>query len=229
MAAVPALYRTTIGKKMLMALTGFIGYGFVILHMVGNLHAFEGEAAFNEYAEFLRTVGQPVLPYSGLLWIIRIILLAAVVIHVWMAIDLSKRDWDGRPIKYAKKKWIAGDYASMTMRWGGAALFLFILYHLADLTFGWLNPNAANWKGHEAAYSNLVASFQNPLVVLIYLVAMFALGMHLYHGVWSMFQTFGLTGPRTNVLWRWLAVASGVLLFLGFSVVPVSVLLGIVR
>jgi succinate dehydrogenase / fumarate reductase cytochrome b subunit len=229
MAAAVTLYRTAIGKKAVMALTGFIGYGYVILHMVGNLHIFEGPTAFNEYAEFLRTVGTPVLPYSGLLWIIRIALLVAVVLHIWSAISLTRQDLASRPQRYAEKKRIAGNYAAMTMRWGGTAIFLFVLFHLADLTFGWLNPNRANWQGHQAAYANVVATFSNPLVVLIYILAMAALGMHLYHGVWSMFQSLGLNNRSWTKIWRGLAVISALVLFIGFSIVPVAVTLGIVH
>lgn len=229
MAAVPAIHQTTIGKKALMAITGIIGYGYVILHMIGNLHAFEGEAYFNEYAEFLRTAGAPVLPYEGLLWIIRIVLIVAVVVHVWMAIDLSRLDLASRPVNYRNKKRVAGGFAAMTMRWGGVAIFFFIIYHLTHLTFGWTHPNAASWQGHESAYQNVVAGFSNPIAVAIYLVALFALGMHLYHGIWSMFQTLGFNGRRTEKIWRGLAMLSGVGLFVGFAVVPIAVLAGIIR
>jgi succinate dehydrogenase / fumarate reductase cytochrome b subunit len=223
------LINSSIGKKAIMAVTGFIGYGYVILHMVGNLHLFEGPDQFNGYAEFLRTVGEPVLPRTGLLWIIRIVLLIAVVLHVWMAISLSRQDMASRPVAYREKKKVQASFASLTLRWGGIAIFLFILYHLTHLTFGWTHPNAAGWQGHETAYTNVIAAFSQPLAVLIYLLALAALGAHLYHGVWSIFQTLGLNGSRTDKIWRGLAVLSGVGLFVGFAIVPVAVLTGIVK
>lgn len=219
------LYRSTIGKKVLMAISGIIGYGFVIGHMVGNLKVFLGRDVFNEYALFLRTVGEPLLPYSVLLWVARIILLAALVVHVTMAIQLSRIDLAGRPVHYVQKRPVQASFASLTLRWGGTAIFLFLIYHLMHLTWGWVNPGFS----HDDAYHNVVAGFQNPIVVLFYLLAMAALALHMFHGVWSMFQTLGLNGPRTNSLWRGLAVLSAVALFLGFSIVPVAVLLGLVR
>lgn len=221
------LLSSSIGKKAIMAVTGFIGYGFVILHMVGNLHVFEGQAKFDEYAEFLRSVGAPIVPHTGLLWVIRIVLLAAVVLHVWMAISLTRQDAAARQIGYRSKKKVQASFASLTLRWGGIAIFLFLIYHLAHFTFGWSAVHPTFVRG--AAYANLVAGFQNPINVALYLVAVAALGTHLYHGVWSMFQTLGLNGPRTNGLFRGLATLSGIGLFLGFAVVPIAVLTGIVK
>lgn len=223
--SVNTFYRSSIGKKVIMAVTGIIGYGFVIAHMAGNLHIFEGAKPFNDYAEFLRTVGEPAVPRTGLLWIFRLVLLAAVILHVTMAIQLTRRDNAGRPVQYQKKKTVQASFAAMTLRWGGTAIFLFIIYHLLHLTFGVLTPGFV----HGDAYHNVILAFSNPLAVLVYLLAMAALGMHMYHGVWSMFQTLGLNGPRTNGVWRGLAVVSAIALFAGFSLVPLSVLLGIVR
>lgn len=225
MVAVPALYRTTIGKKALMAITGFIGYGFVIIHMIGNFKVLEGSTGFNAYAEFLRTVGEPFLPHTVLLWIARTVLLTALIIHVWMAISLTRQDRAARPVDYANKRRVQATFASLTLRWGGVALFFFIIYHLLHFTIGWAHPNFVPGD----AYGNVVIGFQNPIVVLIYLLAMVALAMHLYHGVWSMFQSLGLNNGRTNSIWRGLAVLSGVLLFLGFSFVPIAVVTGLVR
>ncbi|NWG21931.1 MAG: succinate dehydrogenase cytochrome b subunit [Chloroflexi bacterium] len=226
MAAALTLYRSTIGKKAIMAITGFIGYGFVILHMVGNLHIFEGPAEFNHYAEFLRTIGTPVLPERGLLWILRVVLLASVILHVTAAVQLTRLDWASRPQGYRQTKRKQATFASMTLRWGGIAIFFFLIYHLAHFTFGVGIPNFA---GHESAYQNVVTGFSNPINVALYIVAVGALGMHLYHGVWSMFQTLGLNGARTDGFWRGLAALSGILLFLGFSTVPIAVITGVVR
>ena len=225
MAAAVAFTRTTIGKKMLMAVTGAIGYGFVIGHMAGNFHIFEGPEEFNAYAEGLRSIGAPLVPHSGLLWVARIILLAAVITHVWLAIDLTRQDRASRPIPYSKKETVQASFASKTLRYGGTAIFFFLLYHLSHLTWGFAHPD---FSQHDA-YHNMITGFTNPVVVLLYLVAMSALGLHLYHGVWSMFQSLGLNTVRTNRLWRGLAAFSGVALFLGFSVVPIAILTGLVQ
>jgi succinate dehydrogenase / fumarate reductase cytochrome b subunit len=214
------VYRTTVGKKFIMAITGIIGYGFVIGHMIGNLKAFLGPAAFNEYAEFLRTVGEPLLPARVLLWIVRIVLLVAVALHVWSAIALTRQAQVSRPVRYSQKKNIQANMASLTLRWGGAAIFLFLIYHLMHLTFGVVHPDFR----HGDAYHNLVAGFQNPLIVAVYLVAVAALALHLFHGVWSMFQSLGLNSPNVDRLIRGLALASAVILFLGFAAVPLGVM-----
>jgi succinate dehydrogenase / fumarate reductase, cytochrome b subunit len=234
MAAAVAVYRTSVGKKFVMAITGLIGYGFVIGHMIGNLKVFLGAESFNHYAEFLRTVGEPLLPARTLLWIIRIVLVAAVGLHVWSALQLTRQAQVGRPVGYAKKKPVAATFASMTLRWGGVAILLFLIYHLLHFTFGAIHPDfrtitSPDGLTHPDAYHNLVVGFQNPLNVIFYLVAVAALAMHLFHGVWSMFQTLGLNGPNTDKLFRGLAVASAALLFVGFASVPISVMVGIVR
>ncbi len=225
MTAALTLYRSSIGKKAVMAITGIIGYGFVIAHMVGNLKVFEGAEGFNAYAEFLRTVGEPAVPARTLLWIARIVLLAAVTLHVVSAIQLTRQANDGRPVAYREKRRKVASFASMTLRWGGTAILLFIIYHLAHFTFGTAHPNFI--KGD--AYHNVVVGFQNPLVVGIYMIAVLALAMHLYHGVWSMLQTLGLNNARTTRLWRGLATASAIGLFLGFATVPLAVIAGLVR
>jgi succinate dehydrogenase / fumarate reductase cytochrome b subunit len=233
MAAAIAVYQTSVGKKFVMAITGLFGYLFVILHMIGNLKVFLGSQAFNEYSEFLRTFGEPVLPARTVLWIIRLVLLASVVLHVVAAVQLTRQAQVGRPVGYRQKKRVQANFASLTLRWGGVAIFLFLIYHLLHFTFGVLHPDfrELNDNGivHPEAYHNLVVGFQNPLVVLFYLLAVVALGMHLYHGVWSMFQTLGINRPHLNGLFRALAVLSGVVLFLGFAIVPIAVLAGIVR
>ncbi len=227
MTAALTLYRTTIGKKAVMAITGLIGYGFVIAHMLGNLHAFEGAESFNHYAEFLRTVGEPVIPRVGLLWILRLMLLASVILHVMAAVQLTRLDLDSRPTAYARKRRVQASFASMTLRWGGLAIFLFLIYHLLHFTFGAAIVHPDFRQGD--AYHNLVVGFKNPLAVGFYVLAVGALGLHMYHGVWSLFQTLGLNGTRTNGFFRGLAVLSAVGLFLGFSIVPVAVIAGFVR
>jgi succinate dehydrogenase / fumarate reductase, cytochrome b subunit len=231
MAAALAVYRTSVGKKFVMAITGIIGYGFVIGHMIGNLKAFLGPAAFNEYSEFLRTVGEPLLPARVLLWIARIVLLGAVVLHVYSAIMLTRQAQVGRPVGYAKKKNVQANFASLTLRWGGVAIFLFLIYHLLHLTFGVVHPDyrlttSVHGLTHPEAYHNLVYGFQNPLIVAFYIIAVACLAMHMFHGVWSMFQTLGLNGQNTESLFRGLAVLSAVILFVGFCSVPLGVMFG---
>ncbi|MDZ4719965.1 MAG: succinate dehydrogenase cytochrome b subunit [Roseiflexaceae bacterium] len=234
MTAALTIYRTSVGKKFVMAITGIIGYGFVIGHMIGNLKVFLGATAFNEYAEFLRTVGEPLLPARTLLWIIRIVLLAAVTLHVYSAIMLTRQAQVSRPVRYASQKKIQATFASLTLRWGGVAIFLFLIYHLLHFTFGVVHPDfrlesGASGLTHPDAYHNVVTGFTNPLVVIVYLLALAALAMHMFHGVWSMFQTLGLNGQTTDKFFRGLAIASAVVLFLGFSSVPISVLAGFVK
>ncbi len=234
MAAAIAVYRTSVGKKFVMAITGFIGYGFVIGHMIGNLKAFLGPEAFNSYSEFLRTVGEPLLPARTLLWIARIVLLGAVLLHIYSAIMLSRQAQVGRPVAYTQKKNAQASFASLTLRWGGVAIFMFLIYHLLHLTFGVVHPDyrmTTSLQGitHPEAYHNLVFGFQNPYIVAFYIIAVACLAMHMFHGVWSMFQTLGLNGSTTNGFFRGLALFSAILLFVGFSSVPLAVLLGYIK
>jgi succinate dehydrogenase / fumarate reductase cytochrome b subunit len=224
MAAALTLYRSSIGKKAIMALTGLIGVGFLIGHMIGNLKVFLGSAAFNEYAEFLRTVGEPVLPYSTLLWIIRLALLGAIGLHILAAYQLTRMDWAGRPVRYTQRKDVQATFASRTMRWGGVIILLFLIYHLLDLTLGVLNPNFVRGD----AYHNFVASFSLWPVTLFYVAAMLPLGLHIYHGFWSLFQTLGWNNRTYNQLLRLLAVGIAVVVTVGFIAGPLGVLFGIV-
>ena len=224
MAAALTLYRSSIGKKAVMALTGLIGIGFVILHMIGNLKVFLGAQAFNDYAAFLRTFGEPVLPYSTVLWIIRLVLLGAVVLHVTAAYQLTRMDWAGRPVRYAHRKDVQATFASRTMRWGGVIIVLFLIYHIAHITLGIVHPSFEEGN----AYHNFVAAFQVWWVTLLYVAAMLALGLHLYHGFWSMFQTMGWNSRTYNRLLRGLALLIALVLTVGFVSGPLGVLFGIV-
>jgi len=192
--------------------------------MIGNLKVFLGPDAFNEYARFLRTFGEPVLPYSTVLWIIRLGLIAAVGLHILAAYQLTRQDWSGRPVGYARRRDVQATFASRTMRWGGVIILLFLIYHILDLTLGVLNPNFVEGD----AYHNFVASFQLWPVTLFYVAAMLALGLHVYHGFWSLFQTLGLNNRTYNQLLRALAVLIALVLVLGFVAGPLAVLFGIV-
>lgn len=227
MAAATALYRSTIGKKAIMAVTGIILYGFVIVHMFGNLKIFiEGAEGFNAYSHFLRVVGEPALPPGTLLWIIRIVLSISLVAHVVSAIQLTRIDAAGRPVAYHKVKRKQASFASLTLRWGGMAIFFFMAYHLMHFTLGTAHPNFVEGD----PYHNVVNGFSmQPITAVVYIVAVAALGMHLYHGVWSAMQTLGFNNRRNDALFRAVAVLSGVGLFAGFAAVPVAVLLGFIK
>ena len=217
---------STIALKMLMAVTGIIFVGFVLAHMYGNLKAFAGHDAFNEYAEHLREMGEPLLPHAGALWLIRIVLLVSVAIHVWAALTLWRRKERARTVKYVVKKNKNSTFSSHWMRWGGIALLLFVVWHLLNFTIGKVNPEGGPT---DDPYVLMVDSFQVWWMTLIYLAAMVALAMHLRHGVWSAAQTLGLTN---NARARRNANAIGYLLATviagGFSLVPIFVLAGVI-
>ncbi len=217
------LYCSSVGKKIFMAVTGVVFTLFVIAHMIGNLKAFMGPEHFDEYAEFLRAVGEPAFPYGSLLWLFRIFLLACLAVHVLFALQTWWTSSAARPVKYAKGlKPEESTFASRMQRWGGVVLFLFVVAHLLHFTTGHLHPDFTP----GAAYNNLVLGFQMEWVAALYIVVMFVLSLHLYHGVWSSFQTLGLNHPRYNRYRRPLAFLVAVVVFLGFISAPVGVLTG---
>lgn len=226
MRRVLTLYRSSVGKKILMAATGVVFVLFVIAHMWGNLHAFQGAEAFDHYAEFLREVGAPVFGYGQLLWVVRIVLLVAVGVHALAAFQLWLMSRRARPAPYGRRlEPEESTYASRTMRWGGVILLAFVIYHLLHFTTGQAHPDFIP----GAAYHNLIIGFQSWIVTAAYLIAMGTLGLHLYHGVWSGFQTLGLNHPRYNRYRRPLALLIAGGIFIGFVSVPVAVLTGILR
>jgi len=219
--------RSTIALKIAMAVSGLIFIGFVLLHMYGNLKAFEGHDAYNEYAEHLRTFGTPMLPYAGLLWIIRAVLLISLVVHVYCAATLWRRARMARTVKYVMKKHVGATFASRLMRWGGITLLLFIIWHLLNFTVG--KVNVAGGPTNDP-YNLLVDSFNSWWLTLIYLVAMSMLGAHLHHGIWSAAQTLGITGTaRSRAVARNVAFTLAVIISGGFSLVPIFVLAGVIE
>jgi len=226
MIGVMTLYRSSIGKKVIMAVTGLIWIGFLTLHLYGNLKVFGGAAYFNEYSEGLREIGAPIFGHTHLLWLARIVLLVAIGLHIWSAYELSAQSLKSRPQKYGKYRTLQADYASMTMRWGAIAIFLFIIYHLMHFTFG--IPGVHNDFIPGDAYHNLVTGFQSIPAAIIYIIAMIALGFHLYHGTWSLFQTLGLNNRSYTRLIRVLASVLAIGLTIGFISIPVAVMTGIV-
>jgi succinate dehydrogenase / fumarate reductase cytochrome b subunit len=218
-------WNTSVGKKVVMGVTGLILVGFVIGHMVGNLKVYMGPTAFNHYAEGLRTFGAPFFARGQLLWLIRLVLIFCVLVHVVFALQLWLKSKRARRHGYKKYQGLEFSYASRTMLWGGIAIVAFVVFHLLDLTFGTVNPSFIPGD----AYHNFVATFQRAPVSIAYIAAMIPLGLHLYHGFWSMLQTLGANNPKYN---RWRRPIAGVLsalIVLGNISFPVSVLLGVIR
>ena len=209
-----------------MAVTGVVFLLFVLLHMYGNLKAFTGHDAYNDYAEHLRTLGEPMLPYSGFLWVLRIVLIVALVLHVWAAVMLTLRVRRARTVRYRVKKNLASTLSSRTMRWGGLALLVFVVWHLINFTIG--KVNVAGGPTNDP-YNLLVDSFSTWWLTVIYLLAMVALGMHLRHGVWSAAQTLGVTNnPRARRNAKVGGVVAAVVIAGGFALVPIFILAGVI-
>ena len=222
-----AFYRSTIGKKIIMAVTGLIGIGFVIGHMAGNLQAFIGADKLNAYGALLHG------PLAELLWVVRIVLIVAVVLHVLMAFQLTRRARAARPRDYKQRAPQVSTWAARTMRWGGVLLLVFIVLHILHFTTGQVDP--ARWRGRldlagrHDVYGNLVASFHIWWVTLFYVIAMIFLGLHLYHGAWSSVRTIGYATPSPQPLRRRIALGVAAIVWLGFTLVPVGVALGLIR
>ena len=196
-------YRSAIVKKWLMAVSGIILLGYVLAHMVGNLKVFLGEDDINHYAEWLRDLGEPAFPRTFVLWGLRIVLIAAFVIHIVAAYQLTRMNQRARPVKYqSARDYAAADFASRTMRWTGVIVGLFVIFHLLDLTFGPANPDFVRGE----VYDNMIESFRRVPVAIAYIVANLALGIHIFHGAWSMFQSLGLNNPRYNKWRRYFAI-----------------------
>jgi succinate dehydrogenase / fumarate reductase cytochrome b subunit len=218
--------RSTIALKLLMAVSGLVFIAYVLLHMYGNLKAFAGHDAYNEYAHHLRTIGEPMLPESGLLWVLRVVLVLALVVHVYAAVALWRRAGKARTQRYQEKRNRGSSFSSRWMRWGGVTLLLFVIWHLLNFTVGKVNVQG---HGTNDPYDLLVDTFETWWLTLIYLVAMLMLGAHLHHGIWSAAQTLGFTSTarsRRNAKtagWVLAVVIAG-----GFSLVPLAVLSGII-
>jgi len=219
MNAVMTLYRSSIGKKAIVAVTGAAMFGFVLVHMIGNLLIFAGPDALNGYAATLQS-------NAGVLWGARLGLLSVLFVHVYTIIELTKANRAARPNAYAKGlKHKESTAASRYMRWGGLALLLFIIFHLLHLTVGVAHPDFI----HGNVYHNVVSGFKVwPWAAGIYIAAMVALSMHLYHGVWSMLQTLGLNHPKYNDLRKKAAMGFAGLIFIGNCSMPIAILAGII-
>ena len=205
------LYQTGVGKKWVMAVTGIVLMLFVLGHAIGNLKMYLGPTEFNTYSEFLRELLVPILPRTVTLWLIRIGLILAFVFHIHSAYGLTRMNQKAN-VKYkSRRDYLAANFASRTMRWTGPIILLFLIWHLADLTWG-LHPIAIPAWHRGLAYQNVTESLKRPGVALLYIVANIALGIHLFHGSWSMFQSLGLNNPRFNKARRGFAAGFAVLI-----------------
>ncbi len=221
-------YRSAIGKKAVMAISGVILFGWIFAHMAGNLKLFLGPEALNHYAEWLRDLGAPIFPHEVALWITRVLLLVAVIFHIHSAYALTIMNRKSRPIGYADRDYVKGTYAARTMRWGGVIILLFVFYHLAHLTFGGpVAPPSQFIQGD--VYHNVVSGFQIWWVSAIYIIANLALGLHLYHGLWAMFSSVGMTNPRFEHWRRAFATLFAFVITAANISFPLSVLTGFVR
>jgi succinate dehydrogenase / fumarate reductase cytochrome b subunit len=220
MQKLATLLGSTIGKKVVMAVTGIILFGFVVGHMIGNLQIYLGPHAINEYGRFLRE-----FLHGGAIWIVRAGLLAAVALHIWAAVALTLENRAARPVGYRQQKRLESTYASRTMVWSGPILALFIAFHLADLTFGAVTPGFVEGD----IYNNLILTFSRVPASAFYILAMLALGLHLHHGIWSGLQTLGGSHPRWNALRNRFAAIVAIVVVLGNISIPVAVLAKLVK
>jgi succinate dehydrogenase / fumarate reductase cytochrome b subunit len=218
-------FTSDVGIKWMMALTGAGLLAYVLVHMIGNLKVFFGAEEINLYAESLRDLLHPLVPRQAILWLFRLGLIAIFGIHIWSALVTTRRSHRANSdVDYqAKRQYIAVDYANRTMRWGGVIILLFVIFHLADLTFGNANPEFISGD----VYHNLVTSFERTPVAVIYIVAQVVLAFHIYHGAWSLFQSLGLANPRYNDWRRWFAVAFALVILIGNTSMVLAVQFGI--
>src|SRR3954466_5799128 len=219
MSRLRLLWESSVGKKSIMAVTGIIWVAYLVTHLLANLLVFQGPVKINAYSAFLHGTG-------GALWAARLVLIAALVFHIVAAIQLAGRRHDARPIGYAAgRESHTSTFASRTIRWGGALILLFLLFHILHFTVGTVHSNFLEGD----PYHNVAAGFRNPVVVVLYLIAMAVVGLHLYHGVWSSGRSLGMSPPSPRPLRRSLALVLALLVWLGFSVIPIAVYAGVVR
>jgi succinate dehydrogenase / fumarate reductase, cytochrome b subunit len=217
-----------IGKKVVMAVTGAVLVLFVLAHMAGNLKIFAGPGAINSYALSLREILNPELGYGQALWLTRVILLTCAILHIVAATQLTRLNWRARPVGYTDKKNVATTWAAQTMRWGGVLLAIFIVFHILHFTLGAVGFQPGQFVD-LMVYQNVVAGFSVWPIAVFYIIAMVALGFHLDHGIWSALQTLGWTTRTNTRSLRLLSRIIALVVFLGFSSVPIAVLAGWVK
>ena len=230
------LYRSAIGKKYVMAVTGVGLVLFAFGHMIGNLKLYLGSMPstskyayhIDEYGEFLRGLGEPILPHTVFLWITRVGLIGAFGLHMHAAFSLTVMNRKARTTNYqSKRDYVAANFASRTMRYSGMIFFAFLLFHLADLTWGVKGFAGGAWTRGEV-YNNVDSSLSRPLVAIFYIFANLVLGTHLFHGAWSFFQSLGINNPRFNKARKGFAMGIAGIIVAGNISFPVAVLLGVV-
>ncbi|MEO8944888.1 MAG: succinate dehydrogenase cytochrome b subunit [Gemmatimonadaceae bacterium] len=218
MNRIQRFWRSTIGKKVVMAVTGIIGIGFVLAHITGNLLVFKGADAINSYSHFLHGPG------AELLWLARIVLIVAVILHVWASYALTQQSHAARSEGYVKRVPQVSTPASRVMRWGGVVVLIFIVFHILHFTTGTFHPGGVYVEGD--VYHNVVQAFHVWWVAAFYMVAMVFLGLHLYHGAWSSARTLSIAGDSPHPLHHRLSVLIALVVWLGFTLVPLGVVLG---
>ena len=218
MNRVLGLWRTSVGKKAVMAATGVIMVAYLITHVLANLLVFQGPDKINAYSRFLHGTG-------GALWAARLVLFAAVVLHIVAAVQLTGRRRAARPVAYVERQPQVSTLAAATIRWGGGLILLFLIVHILHFTLGTVHPSFVEGD----PYHNVAAGFTNLPIVLFYELAMAAVGLHLYHGIWSSGRSLGLSAPSPHPLRRQLALALAVIVWAGFSVIPLAVYAGAIR
>jgi succinate dehydrogenase / fumarate reductase, cytochrome b subunit len=213
------LWNLAIGKKIVMAVTGLIWVAYLITHVLANLLVFQGPNKINAYSAFLHGTG-------GALWAARLVLIAALVFHIVAAIQLAGRRHEARPVGYAGgREPQISTWASRSIRWGGAVILLFLVFHLLHFTVGTAHPSFIEGD----PYHNVATGFRSLPIVVLYLIAMGAVGLHLYHGIWSSGRSLGMSPPSPQPLRRTVALALALLVWLGFTVIPIAVYAGVVR
>ena len=224
------LYSTAVGKKYVMAITGIGMMGFVLFHMIGNLKMYQGADDLNKYAEFLKKLLYPLAPKEAVLWILRGGLITMLVLHLHAALTLTRLNRHARPVKYqSARDYQVASFASRSMRLSGLVVIAFLVWHLLDLTFGAVNTVGADGEFVRAeVYDNVVRSFDRPVVAVFYIIANVLLGIHLFHGSWSIFQSLGWNNPRFNKWRRAFAGGFATVVVVGNISFPVAVMAGIV-
>ena len=225
------VYSTAVGKKYVMGITGIAMMGFVLFHMIGNLKMYSGAEDLNKYAEFLKKLLYPLAPKETVLWILRGGLITMLILHLHAAWSLTVLNRTARPVKYqSARDYQVASFASRSMRLSGIVVLAFIVWHLLDLTFGVTNTVGTNGEFVRAeVYDNVVRSFDRVPVAIFYVVANILLGIHLFHGAWSIFQSFGWNNPRFNKWRRAFATGFAAVVVVGNVSFPVAVLAGIVK
>jgi succinate dehydrogenase / fumarate reductase cytochrome b subunit len=220
-----SLYQTAVGKKWVMALTGIMLLGYVLIHMIGNLHVYEGPRQINEYGEALRDLGGHLLPRTFALWLLRLGLIAAFFLHIHSAYGLTRINMAANENYASKRDYVAVNFASRSMRWTGIIIVLYLFFHLADLTWGW-------WLGDDYVrgdvYHNMTESLSSIPVAIIYIVANTALAIHIYHGAWSMFQSLGINNPYINKIRRPFAAGFATIILVGNLSFPIAAMTGLI-